>query len=462
MKIKTQLHLFMAGVILVPILAIAGLKVDHYIHRPDKMLLDGSEQIREMKDLNLSKKDSFIMKEVMKMIPPDVDFILISHLKDVLMTNFPEMNGKTQIDEDMLFNYMNTTSKKYFYQIVSPPIEDKDAEIILITRVPRDRKIRTGLEKAIDFIIIFIIFFEAFCIIFIYQVSRTITRSITLLDKNTQRIASGELDIKLEYEKNSKNENEITSLTENLDKMRLALKDDAERRTKFIMGISHDLRTPVAVIKGYTEAMSDGMYDNPEEVKKSLEIIETKTDQLETMINTLINFVKLNQTEWLQQLKKQKIAPVLNDFAESCVTTGGIFKRNVTANISVDENLEVAFDKLLFQRSLENLFSNAIRYTKENDSIAIKAVQDEKSVKISIKDSGIGIEKEDLDKIFDLFYRASSSRREEGMGIGLSVVKTIVDAHGWNISVASEKGKGTEFVINIPIKSALPKTGSKA
>lgn len=450
MKIKTQLRLFLGSVILVPVMAIIGLKAEHYINRPDKLLLYGSNQIREMEDLHLSKKDTFIMKQVMKMIPPNVDFLLISKLKDILLTNFPELEGKTEIDNYPFFNYVNSTSNKYFYQIVSPPLDDKNAEILLITRVSRDRKEKSGLERAIDFTIFFIIFFETFCIVFIYLISRTIMRSITILDKNTQKIADGDLDVKLEYEKNTRSDNEITRLTENLDKMRLALKDDTERRAKFIMGISHDLRTPVAVIKGYTEAMSDGMYDNPEEVKKSLDIIQTKTDQLETMINTLINFVKLNQTDWIQSLKKQKIVPVLNDFAESSKTTGEIFKRRIETSIGIDENLEVPFDKLLFQRSLENLFSNAIRYTKENDLIEIKAWQKPDCVKISIKDTGIGIAKEDLDKIFDLFYRATSSRREEGMGIGLSVVKTIINSHGWNIGVSSEKGKGTEFVITIP------------
>ncbi len=453
MKIKTQLHLFLAGVILVPVLAVAGLSAYHYVNRPDRLLLEGYKEIRNMEELNLSHKDIFIMKQVMKMIPPNVEFILVSHLSEILLTNIPDFASGTETTNENLFDYMNRTSGRYFYQIVSPPLEDKNAQIMLICRVPRDRKERSGFEKAVNFIIFFVAFFETFCVTFIIIVSRTITKSITLLDKNTQRIASGELDVKLEYEKNSKNDNEITRLTENLDKMRLALKDDTERRSKFIMGISHDLRTPVAVIKGYTEAVRDGIYENPEEVKKSLDIINTKTDQLETMINTLINFVKLNRTDWMQSLKKQKLAPVIKDFAESAKTTGEIFKRKVTTEIKIDENLEVPFDRLLFQRSLENLFSNAIRYTKENDLIELKAVQNEDSVKLSIKDSGIGIAKEDLDKIFDLFYRASSSRREEGMGIGLSVVKTIVNAHGWDISVESEQGKGTDFVITIPIQS---------
>ncbi len=455
MKIKTQLRLFLAGVILVPMLAISGFEAYHYLNRPEKMLFDGYRQIRSMKSLHLSKNDTVVMKQIMKTIPPNVDFILTSHHSEVLMSTFPEFSEKSKIDDETLFDYMNETSNKYFYQIVAPPLEDTDSEIILISRVPRDQhRKKGGFEKLVALVILFIIIFEIFCIAFIYLVSRTITRSITLLDKNTKKIAGGELDVKLEYEKNSKDDNEITSLTENLEKMRLALKDDNERRTKFIMGISHDLRTPVAVIKGYTEAMSDGMYENPDEIKKSLEIIEAKTDQLETMINTLINFVKLNQTDWMQQLKKQKIFPVISEFAKNSVTTGEIFKRKVTSEIKIDENLEIPFDKLLFQRSLENLFSNAIRYTRENDAIEISAVQNKDSVKITVKDFGIGIKKEDLDKIFDLFYRATSSRREEGMGIGLSVVKTIVNAHGWDIKVSSEKDTGTKFVITIPVLTA--------
>ena len=110
----------------------------------------------------------------------------------------------------------------------------------------------------------------------------------------------------------------------------------------------------------------------------------------------------------------------------------------------------------MIQRALENLFSNALRYTNENDAIEISAYQEKLSdnkekILVKIKDYGIGIKKVDLEKIFDMFYRSSSSRREEGMGIGLATVMTIVKAHGWKISVDSELNKGSEFVIEIPI-----------
>lgn len=454
MKIKTQLRIFLIGVILVPILAAISIPFYRYLTRPDRMLLDGYKQVRKLGEMPLSKRDIGVFKQLLHSLPPNVEFVILAEHGKVLASTIPDFKDCNYIEENCLFKFMNESSDKYFYQMVSPPLENKEADIIFISRISRDenQNRKSGfVEKTMRFIFAFTIIFEVFCIILIVSISTTLTRSITVLNKNTQRIARGELDVKLEKEKNSRRANEITNLTENLDKMRLALKDNEERRSKFIMGISHDLRTPVAVIKGYTEAMSDGLCGTLEESKKSLEIISSKTEQLETMINTLINFVKLNQTDWLQQLQKQKISPLLNEFAEGAVTTGGIFKRNVRAEIQVNENIEIPYDKMLIQRVLENLFSNALRYTKENDSINISAKEEKDKIIFSIKDSGIGISREDQEKIFDMFYRATSSRREEGMGIGLATVMTIVKAHGWTINVESEKGRGSNFIIEIPL-----------
>ena len=110
-------------------------------------------------------------------------------------------------------------------------------------------------------------------------------------------------------------------------------------------------------------------------------------------------------------------------------------------------------DRQLFSRALENLLSNAIRYSKDGDEIAISATETEDACVINVSDTGIGIAQKDLNHIFDMFYRATDSRREEGMGIGLSVVKSIVDTHGWTIGVRSKAGKGSTFTIRIPKKA---------
>jgi len=233
--------------------------------------------------------------------------------------------------------------------------------------------------------------------------------------------------------------------------MRESLKDNQERRNKFIMGISHDLRTPVALIKGYSEAITDGVVSDMESVKKSMSIVETKADQLETMINDLINYMKLNTTEWRQHLAQVPIKPVLDEFASSAVETADVYKKNIKATVNVDKDTTIYMDKNLFTRALENIFNNALRYTKDNDTITINAEQTAEEIKISIEDTGIGIDAKDLAHIYDIFYRGTSSRREQGMGVGLSVVKTVIDSHGWNIDVQSELNKGTTFIITIPL-----------
>jgi len=298
------------------------------------------------------------------------------------------------------------------------------------------------------------------------HISHTIFSSITILEQKTQRIAAGDLSVSLVDPKQTKKQsNEIISLTESLDKMRRSLLDAQERRTKFIMGISHDLRTPVAVIKGYTEAIADKVISDPVEIKKSLDIIGTKTNQLENMINTLINFVKLDNTDWRQNLIPENIREVVEEFGKSAEMTGTVFKRNVTYSIDISTDTRVPMDKQLVQRALENLLSNALRYTKDNDSITITASETADYVFMTVKDSGIGIAEKDMDHIFDLFYRGTNSRREEGMGIGLSVVKNIIDTHGWTISVQSELGRGTAFTITIPkkqnTKAKIPETQEK-
>ena len=328
---------------------------------------------------------------------------------------------------------------------------DNSGKTLVISRAPVSNSKSRRKSNYMMPAFILMLLFETICIALTIALSRTIFSSIQLLEANTQKIANGELDTKLELPQKSRDTNEITSLAENLDRMRGTLKDNQERRNKFIMGISHDLRTPVALIKGYSEAISDGVVSDMDSIKKSLSIVETKAEQLETMINDLINYMKLNTNEWRQHLAQISIKPVLDEFVSSAVETADVYKRKTQATIHVEESATVFMDKNLFTRALENLYNNALRYTKENDSIYIRAEQSGDRIKISIEDTGIGIEEKDLAHIYDIFYRGTSSRREQGMGVGLSVVKTVIDSHGWDIDVKSEVNVGTTFTITIPI-----------
>ncbi len=451
MTIRTRLKVFLIAVIAVPLFCVLFLPVYHFATRPERMLMSGYKQFRRLGKLPMSKRDIDVLKQVMRTLPPRVEFLLVADHRDILMTNFQEFKDKKEIDDDTLFDFMNETSQTYFYQLVSPPL--LDAEAMIISRVNRDdaRSRRKNEAKKIIVVIALISIFEAFAIAIVVSISRSISRSILFLEKSTEKIALGELDVSI-VQNNSGKENEISHLSQNLDKMRLALKDSEERRAKFIMGISHDLRTPIAVIKGYTDAVMDGMYESFEEIKKPIEIIASKTEQLEAMVETLINSVKLNKTDWHGTLQNHAIAPLLSNFCESAITTGKIFKRNMETSVQIRDDLFLKIDPLLIQRALENILSNAIRYSSDGDLIRIRAFEEDKKLKILIEDTGMGIDKKDIAHIFDMFYRGDGARREGGIGMGLNVVKTVLDIHGWQVEVNSQKGVGTTFLITAKIE----------
>ena len=190
-----------------------------------------------------------------------------------------------------------------------------------------------------------------------------------------------------------------------------------------------------------------------EEILKSINIITSKSTQLETMIDTFINYEKINNENWSNKIQQEKIYPFLADFLQVAEQTGTVFKRRVKTLIKISENTKIRYNKQLLQRVLENLFNNAIRYTKQDDLIELSAIENNSNILITIKDYGCGIDKKDIKNIFELFYRATSSRKEEGLGIGLSVVKKIIEILNWEINVESKINEGTTFTITIPKNS---------
>jgi signal transduction histidine kinase len=233
--------------------------------------------------------------------------------------------------------------------------------------------------------------------------------------------------------------------------MRGRLKEAQNRRSRFIMGVSHDLRTPLALIKGYTEALGDGTADSGEERERAQGIIATKIEQLQEMIDDLIDVVRFDSGEWRQHLKPHQLLPLLTAFHQRLVADGTLLKRAITGTIDVGADVTVPLDERLFTRMLENLTGNALRYTKEGGHVDFSAhMVPGTGIGITITDNGCGIPKKDMPFIFDTFYRGSNSRREEGRGFGLSIVKSVADSYGWPIEVKSTEGKGSTLTITIP------------
>jgi signal transduction histidine kinase len=221
------------------------------------------------------------------------------------------------------------------------------------------------------------------------------------------------------------------------------------------MGVTHDLKTPLALIKAYTEAIEDGITEDPASHTSATEIISAKADQLEGMINDLLEYVSMDSGEWRGQLQRVNITAFLQNAAREFAPDVELLHHEFRSEITLPADVPVFMDERLILRALENLVNNAIRYTPDGSAIDLAAGLDGDTVRLTVRDNGPGIDKADLPHIFEMFYRGTSSRREQGMGMGLAVVKWIVYSHGWSISASSEQENpaqtGTCFCITIPL-----------
>ncbi|MDR3283767.1 MAG: HAMP domain-containing histidine kinase [Treponema sp.] len=455
MKIRSQFYILLSGIIIIPLIAFGALMLVNYYRSPERLLVPGYKEIELLSDI--TKEEKVRISAFISRLPHSVEALLLNREMRVVYSGFEEIALGTLITPEQISRIFASGGRRYLFQVdynFGRGFGDRrmTENLMLITRMRRDFRPPPNryrdLSRAV--VLVFIALF-VFCALVLTMIARSVARSVTSLEEATRHIAEGNLDTAIAV----KGGNEIASLAHSLNTMRLSLKVAQTRRSRFIMGVSHDLRTPLALIKGYTEAVADGVADSPEMRKKSLEIVGDKIDQLEEMIDDLINFVKLDTGEWRTNLEKKALKPILDTTARRLAGDGNLLGRTVETRVDLPEDLEVPLDERFFLRALENLSGNALRYTAEGGTVRLEAWYSPASggkagaVSIRVSDNGCGIAAEDLPYIFDPFYRGSNSRREDGKGLGLSVVKSVVDSHGWDITVKSEKGQGSAFTIRM-------------
>ncbi len=230
------------------------------------------------------------------------------------------------------------------------------------------------------------------------------------------------------------------------------LKELEKIRQDFIANVSHELRTPLSAIRGYAETLLEEGLKN-DVAQRFLQIIKKHSDRLEKIVDDLLLLSKMESQEFQWNKDSIFVSDLISGVLEFL---GDSFeKKNITVSIpSFPSNLKVYGDRQYLEQVLFNLLDNAIKYGRENGTIKISVVKtDEKEVKISVTDDGIGISQEDISRIFERFYRVDKGRSRElgGTGLGLSIVKHIVQAHGGRVWVESTLGKGSTFHFTLPI-----------
>lgn len=344
-----------------------------------------------------------------------------------------------------LYGFRETQSK----QTVTQTETDSDGEVYDIAISQSDEGYaRIHLMTKDLFLSAFIILiFTALAIgLWLY---RSIATPLVKLKKATQNIKEGNLDFVLDVEGND----EFSQLCQDFEEMRRRLKESTEEKNliekenkELICNISHDLKTPITAVKGYVEGIMDGVADTPEKMDRYVRTIYNKTNEMDHLINELTFYSKIDTNRIPYTFSKLNVEDYFSDCAEEVgleLETKGI--ELVYANY-VENDVVVIADGEQIRRVIHNIIGNAIKYMdKKRGIIQIRVKDVGDFIQVEIEDNGKGIGAKDLPYIFDRFYRTDISRNSSkgGSGIGLSIVKKILEDHGGKVWATSREGIGT-------------------
>ena len=278
---------------------------------------------------------------------------------------------------------------------------------------------------------------------------RSIAVPLVKLKKATKNIKEGNLDFVLEVEGND----EFSQLCQDFEEMRKRLKESTEEKIlmdkenkELISNISHDLKTPITAVKGYVEGIMDGVADTPEKMDRYIRTIYNKANEMDRLINELTFYSKIDTNRIPYTFSKIHIADYFDDCVEELNLELDAQHVDLTYFNYLEDDPVVIADAEQIKRVINNIVSNSIKYMDKSHKVINIRLRDVGDfVQVEIEDNGKGIATKDLTKIFDRFYRTDASRNSTrgGSGIGLSIVKKILEDHGGKVWATSKEGVGT-------------------
>ena len=277
-------------------------------------------------------------------------------------------------------------------------------------------------------------------------ISKKSLKPIDDITKTVQIISTGDLSQRLNMPDAG---DEVSRLAQTFDRMIEKLDDSFKKEKRFTADASHELRTPISVIMANAEDMLS-KDRSKEEYKESLNIILCEIKKMRNMVSKLLMLSKGDEDSMKYSFEYIDLGLLIEGVVEEMVDYEK--EKNIMISYGYKEDVIIKADQTLIIRLMMNLIDNAIKYSEGNSQIEVFLNKAKDFAEVVVKDSGIGIPSEELDKIFNRFYRVDKSRTGEGTGLGLSLVKHIVDIHNGSISVKSELSVGTEFIIEFPLK----------
>jgi two-component system phosphate regulon sensor histidine kinase PhoR len=251
---------------------------------------------------------------------------------------------------------------------------------------------------------------------------------------------------------------EVQQLAHAMNDMSLKVENSLQSQRDFVANVSHEFKTPLTSIQGFSQAINDGTLQDEEGIKHASEVILNETNRLNLLVNDLLTLAKLDAGTMAMTREKVELNRLLQAIIERFYYE--LEKSNIKLNAIYTDEIILYADAVRLGQVFSNLIDNAIKFSKPDSEIQVTVSRQEKQAMVTVTDTGPGISEEECARIFERFYQVDKSRQGgegRGVGLGLAISKQVVEAHHGEISVSSKIGEGSTFMVKLPIEDATNK-----
>lgn len=401
-----------------------------------------TDEYKEKIDWFSSKSDSEVFvvnnpRELSACLPFDIDYqTLISEEERQML-----LDGKPVEKE----GYEPRFSKNIVAAII-PLLDESRLEGIIYIYVPVDSITEYIQKFAVNWIIAAILFVVLAMVLTTKWLNKLI-RPLHDMEAAAHQVSKGDYSIKVPVNSND----EVGQLAKAFNEMAESIYLEEERKREFLENVSHELKTPLSYVKGYTQAILDGVISTKEEEVKYLQLISRETLRMQHLVADLMELTKIERNQMQLQTSPIAFAQFIEDFVMKYEQV--LSEKNLKLQLQLDPDPIILADERRMEQILQNIMDNAIKYTDSNGSISIILKQKNDSCELSVTDTGCGIPEQDLPFITNRFYRVNKarSRSNGGSGLGLSIVKKLIELQNGQITIESKEDMGTRVILTFPI-----------
>ena len=356
------------------------------------------------------------------------------------------LDGSGRVTETGNFLFSNADDFNWVGYCTAGVINQSDVIGVVMLSSPVQTMMQNLYELRDQMLMIFIVV-AVIAIVFCLVFSQIITKPITALTRSIQRMARGDFSTRVKV----RGSGEMRRLARTFNSMSEKIESLDQARNQFVSNASHELKTPLATMKIMIESL---IYQPEMEAGLRTEFmsdINREIDRLSSVVTDLLTLVRMDVKDVKLTRENLSLSALIRDTKH--LLSPMIKKRSQTVNLSIQDDCDMYADRTKLQQVVYNLMENAVKYTQEGGTVDVTLQRIGRDAVMTVKDNGPGIPAEHLPHIFDRFYRVDKARSREagGTGLGLAIVHQLVMLHGGEIHVESEEGKGTSFIVELPL-----------